>query len=151
MPNTIEAELHRQYSAALQSLANDCRDDPDLRARVDEDPGSVFADRGLPFPEDTDVRVARNTAEVFHLTMPPDPNAHLSDEMLGGVAGGSHRHPNDRGPARHRQHGQHHPVLHRHVRLLDRPGRPGALTTDGGRTGGTSRQAGPGGSSRGAV
>ena len=98
MPDKIEAELHGRYSAALQSLANDCRDDPDLRARVGEDPRSVFADRGLPLPGDADVRVVRNTAEVFHLTMPPDPNAHLSDEMLGGVAGGSHRHPNDRGP-----------------------------------------------------
>ena len=98
MPSKIGAGLHERYSDALQSIADDCRDDPELRARVDEDPGSVFADRGLPFPEDTDVRVVRNTAEVFHLTMPPDPNRHLSDEMLVGVTGGSHRHPNDRGP-----------------------------------------------------
>ena len=89
MPNKIEAELHEQYSDALQSIANDCRDDPDLRGRVDEDPRSVFADRGLPFPKTSDVRVVCNTAEVFHLAMPPDPNAHLSDDMLGNVTGGT--------------------------------------------------------------
>lgn len=89
MPNKIEAELHEQYSDALQSIANDCRDDPDLRGRVDDDPRSVFADRGLPFPETPDVRVVRNTAEVFHLALPPDPNAALSDAMLGSVTGGT--------------------------------------------------------------
>ena len=91
MPNQLGAELHEQYSGALQSLANDCRDDPELRARIDADPRSVFADRGLPFPEDADVRIVRNTDEVFHLTMPPDPNADLSDTMLEGVAGGGSR------------------------------------------------------------
>ena len=88
MPHKLEAELHEHYSDALQSMANDCRDDPALRARVDQDPRSVFADRDLPFPEDADVRVVRNSAEVFHLTMPPDPNAHLSDAMLESVSGG---------------------------------------------------------------
>ena len=92
MPHKLAAELHERHFDVLLSMANDCRDDPALRARVDEDPRSVFADRGLPFPEDADVRVVRNTAEVFHLTMPPDPNAHLSDEMLEGViAAGARR------------------------------------------------------------
>ena len=86
MPHKLEAELHEHYSDALQSMANDCRDDPALRARVDQDPRSVFADRDLPFPEDADVRVVRNSAEVFHLAMPPDPNAHLSDAMLESVS-----------------------------------------------------------------
>ena len=92
MPNKLEADLHDQYSDALQSMANDCRDDAELRARVDADPRSVFADRGLPYPEDTEVRVVRNTAEVFHLTMPPDPNVDLSDAMLGSVSGGHTPH-----------------------------------------------------------
>ena len=91
MPNKLGAELHERYSDTLQSMANDCRDDPELRARVDADPRSVFAARGLPFPEGVDVRIVRNTAEVFHLTMPPDPNCHLSDTMLAGIAGGRGR------------------------------------------------------------
>ena len=99
MPSKIGAGLHERYSNALQSIADDCRDDPELRARVDEDPGSVFADRGLPFPEDTDVRVVHNTRGVFHLTMPPDPNVHLSDEMLVGVTGGSRSDPEPLGTA----------------------------------------------------
>ena len=97
MPNKLEAEPHERYSDALQAMANDCRDDPELRARVDADPRSVFADRGLPFPEDAEVRIVRNTAEVFHLTMPPDPNARLSDAMLEGVTGG--HTPHRGGPA----------------------------------------------------
>ena len=91
MPNKPGAELHERYSEHLQSMANDCRDDPELRARVDADPRSVFTDRGLPFPEGVDVRIVRNTEDVFHLTMPPDPNAHLSDTILDGIAGGSGR------------------------------------------------------------
>ena len=92
MPHKLATELHERHFDVLQSMANDCCNDPALRARVDADPRSVFADRGLPFPEDADVRVVRNTAEVFHLTMPPDPNAHLSDEMLEGViAAGARR------------------------------------------------------------
>ena len=88
MPNKFEAELHERYSDTLQSMANDCRDDPELRARVDAEPRSVFTDRGLPFPEDVDVRIVRNTEDVFHLTMPPDPNIHLADTMLDGIVGG---------------------------------------------------------------
>ena len=90
MVSRLAPELLDQYSGVLQSMANDCRDDPALRARVDADPRSVFADRGLPYPEGTEVRVVRNTAEVFHLALPPDPNAALSDTMLENVSGGSH-------------------------------------------------------------
>ena len=90
MPNRLAPELLDQYSGVLQSMANDCRDDPALRARVDADPHAVFADRGLPLPPGADVRVVRNTDEVFHLALPPDPNAALSDTMLENVSGGSH-------------------------------------------------------------
>ena len=98
MPNTrhalgaLGAELHGRFSATLQSMADDCRDDPEFAGQVDADPRFVFASRGLPLPEDTNVRVVRNTAEVFHLAMPPNPNASLSDTMLQGVSGGSHGH-----------------------------------------------------------
>ena len=91
MPTKLAPELLDRYSDALQSIANDCRDDPDLRARVDADPRSVFADRGLLLPHGADVRIVWNTNKVFHLAMPPDPNAHLSDTMLEGVAGGGQR------------------------------------------------------------
>ena len=91
MPNKLAPELLDRYSDALQSIADDCRDDPELQARVDADPRSVLAGRGLPLPHGADVRVVRNTEKVFHLAMPPDPNAHLSDTMIEGVAGGGGR------------------------------------------------------------
>ncbi len=48
MPHKLANGLYEQHFDVLQSMANDCRDDPALRARVDDDPRSVFADRGLP-------------------------------------------------------------------------------------------------------
>ena len=97
---TLELELLKEHSDALQALANDCCDNPQLWEKVDADPRTVFADRSLPFPVGPDVRVVRNTDEVFFLTMPPDPNTTLSDGMLEGVAGGGSfgtpdTHPNN--------------------------------------------------------
>ena len=46
MPS-LEADELREHSGALQALANDCRDDPELRAKVDADPRAAFADRDV--------------------------------------------------------------------------------------------------------
>ena len=43
----------------------------------------------MKIPEGIEVRVMANTADTFHVTMPPDPNVELSDEMLEMVAAGS--------------------------------------------------------------
>ena len=89
MLENLGAELLSQYSDALQTMANDCRDDPELRAKVDAEPSAAFADRGLPVPKNSDIRVVRNTADVFYMTIPPDPNAMLSDAMLEATSGGT--------------------------------------------------------------
>ena len=89
MLEELGTELLGQYSSALQTMANDCRDDAELRAKVDTDPRAVFTDRGLPFPENSEVRVYRNTEDVFYVPVPLDPNTAITDAMLETTSGGS--------------------------------------------------------------
>ena len=44
---------------------------------------------GFDVPAGRGVRIVENTGEVYHLVLPPDPNAPLADEDLRGVSGGS--------------------------------------------------------------
>lgn len=88
MLETLGPELVDRYSRTLQAMANDCRDDPEFRARVDAEPRAAFADRGLPLPRHSEVRVVRNTENVFYMAIPPDPNTTLSDAALEQAAGG---------------------------------------------------------------
>ena len=81
-----------EVSATLAGLSTACRENPELRAELDADPRAFLAARGgggLNLPADADLRVVENTPEVFHLVMPQDPNATVSDETLAGVAGGT--------------------------------------------------------------
>ena len=75
----------------LASFADAYRGDPEFRARADADPKAALAGVfELPsgVASDVELRFAANTDEVHHLVLPPDPNAVLSDEALGMVAGG---------------------------------------------------------------
>ena len=74
---------------ALSALARECRDDPDLRRRLDADPRAVFGQRDVDLPAGIDFRVAANTPEVFHLVMPQNPNAVISDQDLTRISGGT--------------------------------------------------------------
>lgn len=89
-PN-FSAEEFRQIADALGAVAGDCRR-PEVQAELDADPRAFFARRGVEVPAGAELRVAANTREVFHLVMPSDPNAAVSDRMLSGVAGGSSSH-----------------------------------------------------------
>ena len=91
-PNFSSAEFQK-ISDTLGAVAGDCRDSPELRAELDADPRAFLAGRGMEFPAGAELRVAANTPEVFHLVMPSDPNATVSDEALSGVAGGSSGRP----------------------------------------------------------
>ena len=73
---------------ALSALARECRDDPGLLRRLDADPRAVFDQRDVDLPTGVDFRVAANTPEVFHLVMPQNPNAVISDQDLTRVSGG---------------------------------------------------------------
>ncbi len=71
------------------TLAQDCREDPKLRARAEADPRAVLSEYGIELPLGRDVRIAENTAETFHMVLPPDPNSALADAQIEAVAGGS--------------------------------------------------------------
>ena len=80
------------FADALGAIAGDCRDRPELQAELDADPRAFLAGRGMELPAGADCRVLVNTPEVFHLVMPSDPNAAVSDRVLSDVAGGSSSH-----------------------------------------------------------
>ena len=63
--------------------------DPERRRRLEADPRAALVELGAPVPEHVEFRVVSNTGDTFHLAMPPDPNADLSDSELHNVAGGS--------------------------------------------------------------
>lgn len=68
------------------------REDPGFRRRLAEDAGAAVAEKGLQLPEGiSEVRVAENTAETFHVIFPRDPNASLGDDALQNVSGGAVR------------------------------------------------------------
>ena len=76
---------------ALMGIAREYRDDPDFRARIEADPRAVLEARGVGLGPDggAEIRLAVNTPEVFHLGLPENPNAVVSDNVLSGVSGGS--------------------------------------------------------------
>ena len=76
--------------ARLRALAGRYRDDPRLRARIAAgEVSGVVAQLGLILPHEVEARIAVNTAETYHVVLPPDPNAVLSDEALYLVGGGA--------------------------------------------------------------
>ena len=85
-PPTLEEMT--DIGGKLESLADDWRADPALRARTAREPCEVLSERGLDVPTGHDLRIVENTGEVYHLVLPPDPNARLVDESLRGVSGG---------------------------------------------------------------
>ena len=90
MANTnLFYENIQNLESALSRLARECRDDPGLRRRLDADPRAFFGERDVDLPAEIDFRVAADTPEVFHLVMPQDPNAAMSDEDLARISGGT--------------------------------------------------------------
>ena len=74
----------------MWEMARSYRDDPEFRARLEAEPRAVLAEGGLEIqPPEIDLRVRANTADVFYVTMPPDPNKVLLDESLREIAGGT--------------------------------------------------------------
>ncbi len=77
---------------AFQDAARRYREDEAWRARIDDGEAEAISaltrDVALDVAPDATVRVKANDAATFHFILPPDPNAHLADESLSGVAGG---------------------------------------------------------------
>ena len=78
-------------SGVLQPFVDFTRnyqESPDLRARADVEPRAVLSEHGIQVPPNQDVRIVANTAETFHLIMPPDPNVALAEEDLAAASAG---------------------------------------------------------------
>lgn len=76
--------------ASMQELNAAYRRDEDLRRRIDGGDLEPVAEAfGLDIPAGVDMRVVADTAEVFHLILPPDPNAVVADSKLSQVSGGN--------------------------------------------------------------
>ena len=78
-------------SGGLQPFVDFTRnyqESPELRARADVEPRAVLSEHGIQVPPSQDVRIVANTAETFHLIMPPDPNVALAEEDLAAASAG---------------------------------------------------------------
>lgn len=74
----------------FEELAERCRRDPELRARLESgDAAEEAAALGVELPPGVETRIVANTDEVFHLPFPSDPDGTLGDETLRHVIGGS--------------------------------------------------------------
>ena len=75
---------------AWDPLGQAWRADPAFRSRLEADPAAAAAEKGLRLPDGvSEVRVAENTADTFHVIFPSSPNQSLSDEALRQVSGGT--------------------------------------------------------------
>ena len=84
-----QIERWKLRASAFSALAERYRSDAALRSRIDGgDVEDALSDLGLVLPPGIEARIVVNTADTFHVVMPPDPNLELSDEMLAAVAGG---------------------------------------------------------------
>ena len=86
--NDIDALVKSEKTAQFFDFARKCQDSPELRARAETEPRAVLSEHGIRLSPEHDVRIVANTAETFHLVMPPDPNVLLAEESLATVAGG---------------------------------------------------------------
>lgn len=88
MHRTADAALEPE-TAAMAALADACRGDAELRARIETEPRAVLSEHGIELPASVEARVVSDTDDIFHMIMPPDPNMELGDEALRGVAAGT--------------------------------------------------------------
>ena len=86
--DSIETLTPEQAVRALHRFARAYREDATLRERIDTGDREAAVAHGLPLPPDITVKIVENTDTVFHLVMPPDPNAPLDEEALQAAAGG---------------------------------------------------------------
>lgn len=88
LPDLLSPEERANWTR-FEDLAERYRDDPGLRARIDAgDVTGAVAELGVAQPPGVEFRIVANSDDVIHVTLPPDPNAALGDEMLTGLSGG---------------------------------------------------------------
>ena len=78
-----------EYDTKMASLAAKHFGNEEIMKRIaDGEAREALADMGISVPMGMEVSVVANTNDVFHVVMPADPNASLSDEELLSTSGG---------------------------------------------------------------
>ena len=91
MENTqgsLSGEAAQEFLTALQTVARTYHEDSQFRAQLEASPRTALTDSGVELPPAIDIQVFANTADVFHVVLPPDPTVLISDDSLLDVAGG---------------------------------------------------------------
>ena len=84
-----EKTLERSWNTdAFRRLVERYHADPVYRRRVEADPVTAFAEKGIDLPAGIEFRVVANTDERIYVPLPADPSLTLGDEALAAIAGG---------------------------------------------------------------
>ena len=84
--NESQLAIYQESYAALQQFGVRYRADEALRARLEN---GDYRDLSMDVPPGAEVRIVRQTPEVYYMLMPEDPNQVAQDHLLEAVAGGS--------------------------------------------------------------
>ena len=71
------------------TILENTQTDEGLRTRLLADARNVLSEHGVEIPSGIAINVASNSDDTFHLVLPPDPNATLSEDSLESISGGS--------------------------------------------------------------
>ena len=78
----------KENAKKMGQLIAKCWEDEVLKARLIADPAAVLQEFGMEAPAGVELKVVENSAQVQYLVLPSKPSGEISDEQLGGVAGG---------------------------------------------------------------
>jgi hypothetical protein len=87
MAEATQSAAHKRMEDYGKVVARAWRD-PAFKAKLKADPEAALKEAGVALPAGLKVTVVENTAQHFHLILPPKPSAELSDQQLDKVAGG---------------------------------------------------------------
>ena len=74
---------------SISAILDQCAKDEDSRKDFEMNPRTVLAKAGFEIPHGIDIEMVSNSEDTYHLVLPSDPNAELSDDMLKEISGGS--------------------------------------------------------------
>jgi len=112
-PNSIqgteEMAEHSDFAIKWELLISDAWGDPALKQRLQDDPETVFKERGIKIPDGVSLKVHASSDTEKHLVIPTQPpEEELSEEQLEAVAGGGHSHSSHHSQSSHSSHACNH-------------------------------------------